>query len=656
MKRIYKPLLFLFLVSNSFFAQKENSLKLGLTDLEELKMTVYDRDSTANAVVLYEYANYYIDKESDYKFRTDFYYRIKIFDKNAFDRATININTYKKEYLKDIEAKTYNLNKKGTMDVIDLSESSIFVKDLNENYKQTSFTLPNIKEGSVIEYRYSLISPYARIDDWEFQTDIPKIKSEIDLAILGNYKYNIRIVGYQELDKDENYVKKYCIDMPGLVRAGDCLILFYGMNNIPAFIEEDYMTSKNNFASKIVFDLKSYTSTAGIKEEYTETWKDAEKTLKKNFLDNQTSKRGFFRRNLPEDILAITDDLQKAKKIYEYIQNYYNWNENYWNGGSDIDVKDAFEEKTGSVADINLSLFNALNAADIETNVVMLSTRANGLPTKLYPATQDFNYVLVKVTINNNEYFLDATNKFLSFGEVPLACLNGEVRVLDFKNGGYWQDITPKNTSNTTIRAELKINEEQDLEGEMTVGRTGYEAIDKREEVSLKNKEQYLESIEGENDYLLIDDYKNTYLKEFDKPFIENFKIKIENDASLTNSQNIRINPFILGRIKSNPFKLKERNYPVDFGYAIKNTYMLNLIIPENYSITKLPEDVSISLPNNGGVYIFKIQQKENKINIYSRLSINKIIFTNTEYYYLKEFYNQIIRAHKSHIEIVKKD
>ena len=284
----------------------------------------------------------------------------------------------------------------------------------------------------------------------------------------------------------------------------------------------------------------------------------------------------------------------------------------------------------------------------------MVSTRKNGLPTKLYPVTQDFNYAIVKAKINEKDYFLDATNKYLFFGDVPFRCLNGEARVLDFKKGGYWESIKSIKSSNTTIRAKLKLNENEDFEGEMNISRTGYYAIDKREEVDSRNREQYLESIEGENDYLLIDDYKNTYLDELDKPFVEYYKIRLENEVLSSNTKKLRINPFILGRIKSNPFKLKERNYPVDFGYAKKNTFILNIKIPENYTITKIPEELAIKLPNNGGLYIFKAQQKDNIVNIYSRFSINKSVFSSTEYYYLKEFYNKIINTNNSFIEIIR--
>ncbi|WP_223267208.1 hypothetical protein [Polaribacter sp. IC073] len=73
-------------------------------------MTVYDKDSTVTAVVLYEHANSYIDSSNNYETRTDFYYRIKILDKTAFNLADITLHLFEKKRLKYLKATTYNLS------------------------------------------------------------------------------------------------------------------------------------------------------------------------------------------------------------------------------------------------------------------------------------------------------------------------------------------------------------------------------------------------------------------------------------------------------------------------------------------------------------------------------------------------------------------
>ena len=367
---------------------------MGQTTLDELKMAVYDKDSTATAVVLYEHANRYPDRENDEIPRTDYYFRIKILDKSSFDLANLTVNLYKKQKIEDISAITYNITEKGTMNTTYLSDTDIFTTKEQDTWTVKKFTLPNIKEGSVIEYKYSVLSPYLGINDWYFQSDIPKVKSEFDASILGNYTYNIRIIGYLKLDKDEPSVDKKCVIIDG-IGEGACAIYSYGMNNIPAFKEEDYMLSKKNYISRISFDLKSNTGYDGVTTDLTTTWKKADKALQSHFFNNQTSKKSFFKKYIPEEILTTENTLERAKKVYRFISNHFTWNDNYWTN-EDAKVKNAFQEKTGDVGEINISLYNSLKAANIDANLVVLSTRKNGVPTKLFPVIYDYNYVIVQ--------------------------------------------------------------------------------------------------------------------------------------------------------------------------------------------------------------------------------------------------------------------
>ncbi len=648
MKRI--PLVFLLFISFLINGQQKKSSKMGQTSLEELKMIIYDKDSTAAAVVLYEHGNVYLDPKKDYNTRTDFYFRIKILDKTAFEQANISIDLYEKKKVLDIKAITYNLSESGTIKPTYLSKDKIFIVKENENWTSHKFTMPNVKVGSVLEYSYSIVSPYLGIPDWYFQSDIPKLKSEFDAAVLGNYKYNIRIVGFLALDKDDASVEKKCLVINGI--KGACAIYSYGIYDVPAFKKEDYMLSSSNYISRLSFDLKSYTSPRGNVQNYTTTWKQADKKLKKIFFNNQTSKKSFFKKKISDSILNTTNELDKAKKVYRFIQNHYSWNDKYWNT-EDEKVKQAFKNKAGSAGEINLSLYNALKAADIEAELVILSTRNHGLPTTLYPIIFDFNYVIIKTIIDEKEYFLDATDKYLPFGQVPLRTLNGQARIINFKKESNWIRLTPKNKSSKKIMAKLVLNDDGDFVGNLIIRKQGYPAQKQRKKLNILSKKDYLEEFEEDNPNIEVENYKVDFLEALDKPLKEVFKINVLMGDDL--SKKIRINPFFFNRLKENPFKLKERNYPVDFGFANKNTFALSLQISDSYKIRQLPKEVAIALPNKGGVFILKVINKGNTIFIHARMNISKKSYTSEEYFALKEFFKQIVIAENSYITLEKK-
>ncbi len=642
-------ILLICLFSLKGFSQKSKSSKTGKVTVSELNMNRYEKDTTANAIVLYEHANYYLDKNKDYKNTTDYYFKIKILKKDGDNKATIRIPIYGEEELHSIKALTYNLSENNKILKTYLLKNSVYKKKLNEKWREVTFTLPSIKAGSVIEYTYSITSPYSGIDDWYFQSDIPKIKSDFTASILGNWKYNKRLVGFLKLSRDNPSVKKNCIYIPGL-GDGNCLILEYGMDTISAFKEEDYMLSKENFISKLSFELESYTNpTRGIKK-YTKTWKDADKKLKYDFLDNQSSKKNYFKKQLDLELLSNENDLERATKTFEFIQNHYTWNEKYW-PSKKVKIKKAFENKIGNIFDINLSLYNSLKAAQIESYLVLTSTRNKAIPTKLHPVINDFNYLLVKVVINNTTYFLDATNKKLPFGLVQYNSLNGDGRVMDFKKGSYWETIQLTKKTYRTTKVQLSINDENELNGNVMISTDGYFALNDREKLSNESSDSFIENFESKHPNLEVDKFEYKNLNKNNKTLYQKYKVTFD---GLDFNNNVKINPFLINQYTKNPFKLKKRDYPVDYGYPRNNTYILSLKIPENYIVKKLPENKAISLPNNGGRFILNFKKTNNTISVYSKINTNKKIYNSNEYHYLKEFYNQIIKAQDVFIEIEK--
>ncbi len=641
------PTILLLFLSIYAYTQSPDLQRLGFIDEDELKMKVYDRDSTANALVLEEKGYHYIDKANNYLFRRDIYKRVKIFNKSEFERATIHINTYKSEKIQNIKAVTYSLD--GTfVRKTYLKKENIFTKQISENWKQTSFTLPNLKEGCVIEYTYSYMSPFSRINDWNFQSDIPKVKSDFTASILGNWKHNIRLRTNKPLDRKNDYIKKYCVSVPG-ANNGSCWVVEYGLDHIPAFKGEDYMLSEDNFKSKIIFESISYTSPNGKVTKYTSTWKDADRTLKNNFFDGQTSKKNYFKRNLPPELLAKENDFDRANGVYKHIQERLNWNENYWSSKK-IRIKNIYDNKVGAVDAINLTLYNALVAANIETYLVVLSTRQHGIVTKLYPSISEFNYVIVKTVIDGETYFLDATEKHLIFGEVPYRCLNGEGRVLDFKKGSYWELIQPKYRSYKNHSINLEF-ENGTCIGKITTAKKGYYAMQERKSIASKSEDQYIEDFETKYPLIEVDDFKVIAPEKGNDSHKTFFTISIP-DLELENV--IRINPFIIDRNTKNPFKLKERKFPVDFGYAWSKSFNISIKIPEGYTISKLPKNKAIALPNKGGRATFSIKSTNDKVSIYTKIFFSKPIYNEIEYHYLKKIYNEIITMQSNYIELKK--
>jgi len=413
--------------------------------------------------------------------------------------------------------------------------------------------------------------------------------------------------------------------------------------DIPAFVSEKYITSKYNYISRLNFEKIYYDRF--VEKGDNIQWRTLDKWVNKS-LENRLNLKSFYKRKLPDSILKETNDLKKAKKVFYYIQNHFisGNNEKKTFGQS-------YKNKVTSSSRINISLFNALKAVGFK-NVyfMMLSTRENGFPTKLHATLDDFNYDLIMILIENKKYLLDASDKLLSFGQIPFESLNGEGRVFDFKKGSYWETIVPEENNNTRVKMKIFFNDEGFISGNKTITRNGYHAIETKKFIKKYSEREYIKIIESQNPMIEVENYvlKNKNLKE--KPLIEVFDITIEEDENSYFTINSLLS---LGNI--NPFKLETRNYPIDYGYKKKYVYTLNFKLLDGYEFDKIPKDLILAIPDKGGSYIQKISHTNNQLNVYIKLQLNKTKFLTTDYQYLKKFYDDIIQAQNQLIHLQKK-
>ncbi len=78
-----------------------------------------------------------------------------------------------------------------------LKSKDSFKKSVNTYYDQEDFTMPNVREGSVIEYQYRLDSPFSYdIDDINLQYDIPIQYQQVRIAVPEYYYFKPIMKGY----------------------------------------------------------------------------------------------------------------------------------------------------------------------------------------------------------------------------------------------------------------------------------------------------------------------------------------------------------------------------------------------------------------------------------------------------------------------------
>lgn len=642
------------LVVSSTIAFSQGNFKYGAT-YKDLAAT-YPNDTTAVAVVIDEFGESRFDNTGENNLLFIYHIKIKILKQAGTSFGNVEIPLWRDgaqiETVRDIKATSYRVVN-GSMVATELEYKTILTENFNKSLTLKKFVIPNVTVGSVIEYSYELETPFVfNFKQWDFQTVIPKLHSEYWALIPANYIYNITLRGFLTLNKNKSEVVRDCYKPGGY--SSDCSKLMWGMNNVPAFKEEEYMTAAKNFISAIYFELSEYHSFTGQKRKITKEWKDIAQDMKQKEWFGAEIKKvdGVVDQDLDPLIKGITDPLEKAKIIHAFVRDWYIWDGKTTKYAED-GLRKAYEQKKGSSGDINLTLIGALKYARLDVEPVILSTRSNGLVNTLYPVISDFNYVIAKLNIGDKVYLLDATDDYSPFGMLPERCLNGQGRVLNDKET-YWLDLKPTDKEKTVIVGNFKLGSDGMLRGKLQVSSFGYSAVDTRKNIQTAGGDKdYIKKLSSSWHDITVDKFEIVNMDDLTKPLI--IDIDLEMTVFDEAPSSILFNPNLANNWDENPFKSTERLYPVDFGAPLDQTVILNFELPEKYKIEELPERVALSLPNNGGRFIYEVSlPAEGKMSVTSSLLVGKPVFSSQEYHYLKEIFSRVVAAYRTEIVLTR--
>ena len=591
---------------------KNKKIKFGKISLEELEMTVYELDTSAPAVILYE-SGYYDGTNHEFIQHR----RIKILKKEGYFMADSKFYTTSQG---SIRGKTYNLVN-GEIVESKLKNSSIYREKLWEYNYIYNVAMPDVKVGSVldIEVKYNGF-PYI----WYFQWSVPVVKSECELG-------------------DSQYVT-FRKQLGGILRPKEVGFNHWIAENMPAFIEEPYLSSDKNYRARVEFDLNEMNIPGYYPKKFAYSWHSVDNVLEKNshFGKALNWPNTFLNKYVKIIDLAASSETEKAILAVETIKKLMEFNGSNRILISKDNLQDVFKEKTGSSADINLMLIALLKKLKIEVYPLVMSTRDNGMLHPVYPSLWKLNYVLAYAKLDGNFMPLDATSKLLPYNMLPKRCLNYSGRVLDGKET-YKVLMIPKKKSSKRIYYDLVLDENMTLTGKVNYKDIDYAAYNFRLDFQdYLNKQEYVENLMNTNDGLTITDYQIENINDFEKPIVEKYEGEITEAVLLIDNQ-AYINMFLFEQINENPFKSEERKYPVDFTYARASSGTVRIKVPERFSISELPKPINISLPGNTAKFTMIYQFQNNILSLTYKLLINSVVFGEEDYANIKEFYKLVV-------------
>jgi len=655
-------LLFLSLLSFTSLSQ-EYPFKIGKVDKEEIQIDSCSFYPEAKSMIIAEYGNleFFYHQDEGWKYRIDIGVRKKIFDITDADNAgNIKIRAYEpersgsSEKITNIKAYSHNLVN-GKIEESKLRRRDIYEKRINENWIEYSFAIPNIKEGSIVEYSYTKTSDYLNsLHTWHFQKDIPVAYSEFVYSLPEWFNYQSSQLGYGVAATSNTESKRHDYSIKwsevqsdgkvnrrsGIMTSVDKFTQIVAKNVMP-LEDEPYMNNKSNVPSRVEFQLVS-TSFPNepvnfIAGNYT---KFNEELIQSTSLGGRLEK-GRFIKDLE---LSSTTQEQQAMEIYYHLRNHFDWNEKYSFLSEDAG-RVAYNNKEGNVADINLSFIAALRERGIEAHPIILSTRGHGIVHPVYPSYSDFNYVIAYVIADGKGYFCDVAGG-LAFGQLPVRCRNGNGWLVA-EGGGRWVGLKQNSvlTHTTMVRTEITPDS---IISHYTKRDEGYAALQTMREIRKETAEKYKENLVAN---VGSGKLANVEISEIDitKPI----DIKYDLHKKVESADVIYVEIPTTGTVKENPFKKENRFSPIDFAYEQNYKLFSTYSIPEGYT-AELPESALVRLPDNNGQFIYQVSQNGSTISLRSDINIKKTEFSAQEYPHLKQFFEFIEKKH-SELIILKK-
>ncbi len=595
--------------------------------------------------------------------------RIKIYTKEGFDKATFKIPLYNnggdREKVSFLKGYTFN-ESDGDIKKIKLKKEHRFDEELTDNHSLVKLVFPEVKPGSVIDLKYTLTSPFiTNIDQVQFQYDIPVDKLDITIEAPEYFNFKKASKGYYLVPVKNstkngsiNIVQEYTNQFGRNERAGSYdQDLKYNINkfqaeDIPALKDsEPFVANIANYRGAVKYELSFVQFPNRSPNFYSTSWEDVSKRIYKyKGFGGELQKNGYYKKELSALITNTANDYEKIGAIFQFIKSKVKWNGRY--GTSASGVKKAFKNGTGNVADINLMLTAMLRSAGLNANPVLVSSRSNGVP--VFPTIEGFNYVIATVEFSNGKYILlDATEPYSTPNILPVRALNWNGRKVTREGNSSWVKLTSSAHSSIENKVKVKIEDDGMVSGLLFKTETKLNALLARKRYNHVAEDDLISKFEEKYD-IEIDDFKTRNEKSIGKPLNRILKFSSDNLVEEINNK-IYIHPLLFLTEKQNPFKSAERKFPIEFTTPWKIENSIAMQIPDNYTVETIPEVLAIGLPENMGVFKFKVVAKEKNIQVKSVLQFNKAIISPIHYQAVKDFYKQVTAKQAEKIVLIKK-
>ena len=640
-------------------AEGEINMKFGKPTKEEMQMTVYEADPQAEAVVLCRLTDveYTVQTSSflvDYREKM----RIKVLKPEGakyakvvvpyqmnmsvgnnitglrasfmtipMDRISGNssfqeqdgsmsegvFGTDGDESIEGIKATAFNLEGSKVVKS-SLKKSDVVTTKLDDHNYQLEFTVPNVKAGTVIEYEYVIHSQlFWQLRDWYAQCEIPVVFAKLDMNIPNYLIFNIEDHGIQRLTYTCTMgTLKYKVEsdplaLPMTVNTNHYV---YIGRDLIAMPKDDYVWNAQDHWAGITAELKQYRLRGMSQMDYARTWDQIdEMILGSDDLGLRLNDHSPLANELKEKkIEDIADKNERIAAVYQLVMSKVRWNGKY--DLVPVPVAETLKKGEGSNADINLLLIQSLHDVGLTAAPVVLRTRDQGLLPYNFPSMSKLSsFIVGVVTGAGKNVYIDASSKNGYLNVLPENLLVERARMVMKNNKNPWVNLQQVTKSQKSTIIDAVLSPDGVLKGKQTIRYEGLAAMKYRQE---KGIDAFGPDVTDSSEFTLQGQVSDGV---------------------------ISICPFP-NPMKENPFKAESRKMPVEFASMGMNRVVVNITLPEGYTLQGEPKNTIIVSSDKGLDGRYFMSTSEGKVMLTCQFSINKVMHSEKSYNDLKQIFD----------------
>ena len=427
----------LFAVCSLAFGQKKFS-KITAADFATPSEAA---DSSVDAVYIYDIGETRVTATTGLNIETQVKVRMQIVTEKGKEYANKAVVFYynpkgaqaDNDKISSISAASYNLVD-GKVVKTAMSSKYEFKEQIDDHRMRLKFSIPEVKVGSIIEYKYTIISPrYSDIPTWYFQHSEPVRYSFYSATFPEWFQYHVEERGYSPL---KGKLENTNIMVGSSLLKADRYI-FEG-ENLRAFKNEKFIYCQDDYAQRVDFELKGVTIPGQIYKDYARKWDDVREYLKEEFdMGSYLKIKNPYAEEMKSLDLEGKSVAVKASRIFGLLKSKLKWDKEY-----KLYCKNPLrilKDGKGSNIELNYIYMAMLRDAGISSTPMLIRRRSMGRLPLTYASIDKLNtFVVAFVDENDALLFADCSADYGDVNILPADLRGNTLRSKRNKDSEQW--------------------------------------------------------------------------------------------------------------------------------------------------------------------------------------------------------------------------